>query len=160
MTRDNNDRNDSDVERLLDAVSSAKEWYNQNKDLFAGMGEVASSMDMDAPEPLTEAHISEDTVKVVAEVRESNVTQIGVGFDDGTMVCEVSDRQFEVEVPDDIDETSMEATMSNGVLEVNIDRTETTEETIDVVTEAETDDTVDELFDDETEGGDEDGADE
>jgi len=161
MTRDNNDRNDSDVERVLDALSSAKEWYSENRDLFAGVSEVTSKVDMSAPEPLTEAHISDDEVKIVAEVRDSDVTQMSVGFDDGVMVCEVAGRSFQVDVPEDIDKESVEATMSNGVLEVTIDRLDEPQNSIDVIHEEQTDETVDELFEDEEEeGGDDDGSDE
>jgi len=159
MTRDDNNNNGTDVERVLDAISSAKEWYNQNSDLFDGIGGAVKAVDMDAPEPLTEAHINEDEVKIVAEVRDSNVTQIGVGFDDGVMKCELSERQFEVDVPNDIDESSLEATMANGVMEVTIDRVQTETNDIEVVSKDSTDETVDELFDNsDDEGGDEDGA--
>jgi len=161
MTKKNNNDDGTDVERVLDALSSAKEWYNQNSDLFAGIGEAADTMSMETPEPLTEAHINEDVVRIVAEVRDSDVTQMGVGFEEGTMVCEVSDRTFEVEVPDDIDESSIEATMSNGVLEATIQRTEQEDSTVDVIREEETGKTMNELFDEtDEEGGDKDGSDE
>ena len=161
MARDDNNNNESDVERLIDAFSSAKSWYEDNQDLFNGVGAVANRVDMTAPEPLSEAHIKEDEVRVVAEVRESGVNQIGVSFNDGIMVCEVADRQLEVDVPRDVDEDSLEATMSNGVLEVTVQRTIDTDNSVDVIMEDDTDDTVDELFDDdEDNGGDDDGTDE
>lgn len=116
------DDNKSDIERLLDGISSAKQWYEQNSDLFERFAEGGSSVDLDGDDPLSEAHVNEERVLIVADVSGAASTDLELSFYENKVSGKLGDREFTVDVPSDVDEDSIEADMKNGVLRVELER--------------------------------------
>jgi len=144
------DDNRSDIERLLDGFSSAKQWYEENSDLFERFMEGGSSVDLSGSEPISEAHVDEERVLIVADVSGVNATNLSLSFYEGRVKGELGSREFDVNVPNDVDEDSIEADMKNGVLRVELDRVEDSDDDLTIESVDHTDDTISEEGEDDT----------
>lgn len=136
------DKDKNDIERLLDGLSSAKNWYEKNKDLFDRFKSQGSSVSLDSGEPISEAHVDEDKVLIVADVTGVNATNLSLEFFDDKIEGTFGDREFVVDVPADVDEDTIEADMKNGVLRVEIEREDVDDDDITVDSIDHTDDTI------------------
>jgi hypothetical protein len=120
----NND--DSDIEDTIDKLSemvkTGASWWESNKHYFTDETGGGESINMSGPDPLREAHIDQDTVRVVSEVKSGSVSSMGVNYTDEGVEFVLGDERFVADVPDDIIEGSIDATMKNGVLRVMFDR--------------------------------------
>jgi len=145
------DDNKNDIERLLNGLSSAKSWYEDNKDLFERFASGGESVDLAGGEPISEAHVDEDKVLIVADVSGVDATQLELDFYDNRVEGKFGGRKFNVDVPSDVDEDSIEADMKNGVLRVELDREGDDGDTLDVTSVDHTDDTIGEEEEDEPE---------
>lgn len=116
------DGNENDIERLLEGLQSAKQWYDNNRDLFDRLTGDPGGVDLAGGEPVSEAHVDEDRVLIVADVTGTNATELNLKFYDGKVKGKLGDRKFSVNVPNDVIEDSIEADMKNGVLRVDIER--------------------------------------
>lgn len=116
------DEDKNDVERLLEGLQSAKSWYDNNRDLFERLAGNTGGVDLAGGEPVSEAHVDEDRVLIVADVAGEDDTELRLKFYDGKVKGKLGDRKFSVNVPNDVEEDSIEADMKNGVLRVEIER--------------------------------------
>jgi len=144
------DDNKSDIERLLDGFSSAKQWYEENSDLFDRFMEGGSSVDLSGSEPISEAHVDEEKVLIVADVSGVNATNLSLSFYEGRVKGKLGSREFDVNVPNDVDEDSIEADMKNGVLRVELDRVGDSGDDLTVESVDHTDEAIGEEDDEET----------
>ena len=122
MTNDKKDDPVDKIDRLFDAVEKMRDVYENNKDLVDGVGSGRDSISLDDKEPLTEAHLTDDEVIVVADVNKSAPVEMAVGFKEDSILFEVDGEEFEVDVPADVEEESLDASIKNGVLRVELDR--------------------------------------
>jgi HSP20 family molecular chaperone IbpA len=136
------DKDKNDIERLLDGFKSAKKWYENNQDLFARFTADASALDLSNSEPVSEAHIKDDEVLIVADVSGATSNQLAVKFYKNSLKCELGGRKFTVDVPQDVDEDSLEASMNNGVLRVKLDRENGVSDELEVSDVQSTDETI------------------
>lgn len=149
----NKDNNDNSIEQFLELVEGAKELYDDNRELFNNvLPNKGNVVNLDGPEPMAEAHINEDEVVIVAEVGDSGDLQLKASFDDGKMDFSVADERFSVNVPDDVVEDSLEATVNNGVLRATMKRQVEEDITVSVEKDSDDDDVIG------INGGDEDGS--
>lgn len=137
------DEEKSDIERLLDGFSSAKSWYESNKDLFERFTQEGELVDLDGGDPISEAHVDEEKVLIVADVSGVNATDLELSFYNNKVEGKLGTREFTVDVPNDVDEDSIEADMKNGVLRVELDREDEPDDDLTVDTVDHTDDTID-----------------
>lgn len=155
------DKDKNDIERLLDGLKSAKDWYEQNQDLFARFSGDSTALDLSDSEPVSEAHISDDEVLIVADVSGAKSSQLAVKFYKNSLECELGGKKFTVEVPQDVDEDSMEASMNNGVLRVKLDRNNGPADDVEISDVESTDETIGDPPDEDLYGDEEgDGTDE
>jgi len=129
---DDDDR--SDVERLLDGFTSARDWYERNKDIFEKFSQKSNNVDLAGGEPISEAHVDSDKVLIVADVSGVNATDLELSFYDGKVEGRFGERDFKVSVPNDVDEDSAQADMKNGVLRVKLQREDNDPESVSVDT--------------------------
>lgn len=146
MTNGNKDDPVDKIDRLFDAVEKMRDVYENNKDLVGNIGEDGDTITLDDKEPLTEAHLTDDEVVVVADVNKSAPLEMAVGFKENSILFDVDGKEFEVDVPADVKEESLDASIKNGVLRVELDRADdgpveiTDIESIDMKEEEEEDD--------------------
>jgi hypothetical protein len=128
--KDKDDNNSSLVEDLIDLGTKAKEVYEKHGDK---LGDKGQNINLDSPDPLTEAHVRQDHVEIVSEVGAEKGSKIGFSFPDGPqdqLRMEVSGESFTFDIPDDINEDSVEATVKNGVLTVTMERESDQDDTV------------------------------
>jgi len=107
---------------LFDALDSAVEAYQNNKDtirslLGSGGGEYG-----DGKDPLFESHTNKDSVKIVADVSGETVEEINISVNDGEARIRAGGKDVTLPVPEDTMEDVVDAFVNNGVLEVTIRR--------------------------------------
>jgi len=122
MANRNDEDSDSDVERVLDGIESAKNWYDENKDLIERFTGGGNGVDLTDTGPMTEAEIHDDRVIVVADVPGVRPTDMRVKFYENAIECSIDGESFKATVPRDVDEDSLRADMKNGVLRVEMER--------------------------------------
>jgi HSP20 family molecular chaperone IbpA len=122
MAKKNDDSSDSDVERVLDGIESAKKWYDENKDLIERFTGGGNGVDLTDTGPMTEAEVHDDRVIVVADVPGVRPTDMRVKFYENAIQCTIDGESFKATVPSDVDEDSLSADMKNGVLRVEMER--------------------------------------
>lgn len=161
------DRGGGGIDTYIEMIEKGLDLLKENEDLLNSLGSKSVDGELSVQEPLAEAQVSEDEVLIVAEVRDTDIDEMSVRFDDGVMVFTLGGNTYEAQVPPDVIEDSVSAHLNNGVLRLTVERmNEENSEQIDVITdERENDESiVDELVDeadpdtDTDEGGDEDGA--
>ncbi len=153
MTKDNNNNNsDNTVEQLTNLFGDIRNIYEKHSDLFQTLGADKEKVDLSGKEPLTEAFVSEDTVKIVAEVSSDPPVRLGYVYDGGELNLDIGGRGVVVEVPDDIEEDTIEASMNNGIMRIEIERAnDDFEDDSDKVTIEKDDDDEIDFDDDDTE---------
>lgn len=167
MTRSGDDSERG--ESIIDIVDGITQIARENKDLLESFfGD--SGRELSLEEPLTEAHVTDDKVKVVAELRGEKPNEMGVRFEGGEMYMSIGDTTLRARVPDDIVEDSVDAQMNNGVLRIEVDRiddgdmktVEISEEESIVDGSSDSEDSVEDILSDDESinGGDDDGSDE
>jgi len=160
------DKDDAGIEDALIALEEIAGVVRDNQDVISGIFGGGEKNEVSLREPLSDAQVEEDKVVISMEMKDEKPEEMGVKFDDGIMVMNIGEKRIEADVPDDIIKSSVEASMNNGVLRVEVSR-ETGEnmETTEISYEEESiepdDEDGDEKWEDEfAEGGDEDGSDE
>lgn len=131
---------DNTVERIFDLAQEAKELYDENKDLVHSVVPSSpSTVNLDSPDPMAEAHINDDEVIIVVEVdTSSGGLELKADIEDGMMNFNVAGESFVVDIPDDVVEESLDATINNGVLRATMDREQS--ESVGVMVKKEHDD--------------------
>jgi len=161
--KDDKDRDIVDLfNSLAEGAEKMKEIADENEDLINDFFGGGSSTKIDDPEPLRESHITEDSVKIVAEVSDDGFQNMGVKFKEGELMIEAGEDKLVAQVPNDIIKDSVDAKLNNGVLIVEMDR-EDDEIDPDTVVEVDNDipegEGVPDLDDLDEEGGDDNGSD-
>jgi len=177
----NKDRDDNTVESILDMAETVMDFAREHEDVLQSIGGDSGGTKLNVQEPLAEAHIKDDEVVIVAEAEDEDVDEMSVKFEEGTFVFNLGGTVYEAEVPPDVVEDSVNASLNNGVLRVTLDRMNTDDfksvqvenegvdekqDIDDIIGDGEDDseidveDNTDSLFEDGFDGGDEDGPDE
>jgi len=125
MTNDDSSSPVDKIDRLFDAIDTMKDVYENNKDIVEDVSDSGGEISFEDKEPLTEAHLTEDSVVVVADIGVSGPLDMGVKFDDNTVTFDVGGEDFEVHVPTDVKEDTIDASITNGVLRVEMEREDT-----------------------------------
>jgi HSP20 family molecular chaperone IbpA len=159
-----NDRGGGGIDSYIDMIEKGLDLLKENEDLLNSLGSKSVDGELSVQEPLAEAQVSEDEVLIVAEVRDNDIDEMSVRFEDGAMMFSLGGKTYEAQVPPDVIEDTVSAHLNNGVLRLTVERmNEDNSDTIDVVTEEmENDDSiVDDLIDeaDPGENGDNGGDD-
>ena len=160
MTKDNNSNNsDNPAEQLANLFSDIRSVYEKNSELFDMFRDKKETVDLSGKEPLTEAFVSDDMVKVVAEVSSEPPVNLGYAYSGDELNLDIDGRKVVVEVPDDIDEDTIEASMNNGIMRIEIQRADDSfEDDSDKVTIEKDDDDEIDFDDDDDDDQDEDVA--
>ena len=125
------------VGSFFDTIDSLREAYENNKDVVDGIAGGSNALDLEGREPLSEAHLTDDEVVIVADVGLSGPVKMEVGFEDEKVWFNADGKYFEVDVPDDVVEDTLDASMTNGVLRVSIERAEEQEVDVDIIEQVE-----------------------
>jgi HSP20 family molecular chaperone IbpA len=154
-----NDRGGGGIDSYIEMIEKGLDLLKENEDLLNSLGSKSVDGELSVQEPLAEAQVSEDEVLIVAEVRDNDIDEMSVRFEDGAMMFSLGGNTYEAQVPPDVIEDSVSAHLNNGVLRLTMERmNEENSDTIDVVTEEmENDDSiVDDLIDEADPGKDSD----
>ena len=113
---ENNDRS------IVDTVEGILELYEENedkiKDVLGGGGK-----SIDAIDPLTEVHVEDDEVVIIAEGVDTAKGYSMVSTDDGVKF-NIGDEVIEARLPDDTSIEDADVELINGVLNVTFSRGE------------------------------------
>jgi len=149
------DRGGGGIDSYIDMIEKGLDLLKENEDLLNSLGSKSVDGELSVQEPLAEAQVSEDEVLIVAEVRDNDIDEMSVRFEDGAMMFSLGGNTYEAQVPPDVIEDTVSAHLNNGVLRLTVERmNEDNSDTIDVVTEEmENDDSIVEDLIDEADPG-------
>jgi len=122
MTDNNNNSPVDKIDRLFNAIDTMKDVYENNKDIVEDVGDNGGEISFEDKEPLTEAHLTEGNVVVVADLGVSGPLDMGIKFNNSTVKFDIGGEEFEVHVPADVKEDTVDASITNGVLRVEMER--------------------------------------
>lgn len=115
--RDNDDNNG-----IIDTIDKVIGLYEENKDMLEGALPSGNSVKIDDKSPLREAIVTDSEVTVVMEVKGEGFENIRVDDTDDGIIVGLNGKTVKAEVPSDVDIDQAEASLNNGVLEVQIPR--------------------------------------
>lgn len=112
--------NEDNDRSIVDTVEGILELYEENedkiKDIVGG-----NEKSIDAIEPLTEVHVEDDEVVIIAEGVDAAKGYSMVSTDDG-VVFNIGDEVIEARLPDDTSVEDADVELVNGVLNVTFSR--------------------------------------
>lgn len=120
---DNNDGSSNEFEALMKLFEASSFLYKERvQPLVEGMKEDdGGGEQIGGRRPLAESHVKPSRVLIVAEVTDPG-EEAKVWDSGGSIIIETGEHSFEADVPGDVDLSSIDATINNGVMRVEIPR--------------------------------------